>query len=415
MTAVSTRAALTKMFKDRFFQGDLTRWGDIQTPLGDIINKKDDFYGNTLIYPFNYSGNEGLYPSLDATNPAPKVGKFDRWVIDDTTSLYGRLTLDIPSMMRSDRDVGSYLKIKTKETLGILRSMKEERLGVQVWGDGANDIGQLAANLTGNPGTVAVTVQGDGVKFKLGIRLQANPNRTGNAGTLRTNTYTITKIERFSAAGTCKLTLSRTSGAGDEWLAGDYIYRYGFYDAGMKGIQAWLPATTPGTGSVPATLFGMDRTDEPEMKSGFRGVWQGSIRETILHLVSVMGQYYSPQFSSVWVSPANWFRLSQELLSIGALTYNTEKERSFGTKVITFACPGGDVNVVADPFCPSTDVFLLRHSDIDIVTTGPLIHLANEDLDALRLSDADGLEMRYRSLAQMIVPYPFHCGRAPIS
>ena len=411
MTAASTRTALTKMFKDRFFQGDLTRWGDIQTPLGDLIAKKDDFYGNNLIYPFNYGDSGDIYPSLDAVNPVAQAGRFDKWTIDDTTSMYGRLTLDIPSMMRSDRDVGSYLKIKTKETLGILRKMKEQRLGVQVWGDGACDIGRAAEAVTGASDTTPLTVQGDAVKFKLGMKLQANPNRTGNAGTLRNDVYQVTKVERMTSTGTAKLTLTRFSGAADDWAINDYLFNYGFYDSAMKGIQAWIPSATPS-----ATLFfGMDRSDEPEMKAGWRGVWQGSIRETILHLVSVMGQYFSPQFSSVWVSPANWFRLSQELLSIGCLTFNEERSKEFGTKVITFAAPGGDVSVASDPFCPSTDAFLLRHGDIDIVTTGPLIHLANEDLEALRLSNSDGLEIRYRSLAQMIVPYPFHCGRAPIS
>ena len=100
MTAASTRTALTKMFKDRFFQGDLTRWGDIMTPLGDLIAKKDDFYGNNLIYPFNYGDSGDIYPSLDAVNPVAQAGRFDKWTIDDTTSMYGRLTLDIPSMMR---------------------------------------------------------------------------------------------------------------------------------------------------------------------------------------------------------------------------------------------------------------------------------------------------------------------------
>lgn len=415
MTAASTRTALTKMFKDRFFEGDLTRWGDIKTPLGDLINKKDDFYGNNLIYPFNYGDSGDIYPTLDAVNPLAQAGKFDKWIVDDTTTMYGRLTLDIPSMMRSDRDVGSYLKIKTKETLGILRKMKEQRLGVQVWGDGANDIGRAAEAVTGASDTTPLTVQGDAVKFKIGMKLQANATRTGSAVGLKTDVYQVTKVERLTSAGTAKLTLTRFSGAADDWAINDYLYNYGFYDSAMKGVRAFITDSTPGTGGVPASLFSLDRTDEPEMKSGWRGIWQGTIHETILHLVSVMGQYFSPEFSSVWVSPANWFRLAQELRSIGCLMFDSDRSKSFGTKAIVFAAPGGDVTVVSDPFCPNTDAFLLRHSDIDILTTGPLIHLADEDLEALRLSNSDGLEMRYRSLAQMIIPYPFHCGRAPIS
>jgi hypothetical protein len=183
----------------------------------------------------------------------------------------------------------------------------------------------------------------------------------------------------------------------------------------MHGVQSFITASKPGTGGVPASLFGMDRTDEPEMKSGWRGTWEGSIQDTIMRLASVMGQYVDPDFSSVWLSSTKWYQLQTELKASGTLNYNTDKRKEFGTNVITFNTPQGDVNVASDPFCPSTDVFLLRHGDIEIHTTGPLIHLADEDVEALRLSDADGLEVRYRSLAQLIIPYPFLCGRAPLS
>jgi hypothetical protein len=281
---IVTRTALTKMFKDRFFQGDLTRHGDIATPVGDLITVKDDFYGNNLIYPFNYGGNHGIGPSLTDIYPETKVGQFDKWIIDDTTSMYGKLKLDIPSMMRSSRDVGAYLKTKTKETLAILRDMKEARLGVQVWGDGACDLARLEEAVTTASDTSTITIQGDAVKLKKGMYLQANPNRTGNAATLRTDVYKVAKVERLTSAGKAKVTFTRVTGAADDWAINDYVYEKGFYDSGMKGIQAWIPATTPDS----TLFFSMDRSDEPEMKSGWRGVWQGSIEETILHLVAVM-------------------------------------------------------------------------------------------------------------------------------
>lgn len=410
-----TRTALTKMFKDRYFEGDLTRHGDIKTPLGDLITKKDDFYGSSLIYPLNYGGNHGIGPSLTDIYPVTKAGTFDKWVVDDWTKMYGKLKIDIPDMMRSGKDVGSYLKTNLKATNDILRDMKEMRLGVQVWSDGACDLAKLEEAVTGASDTSTITVQGDAVKLKKGMYLQANPTRTGTAANLRTDVYKVAKVERLTSAGKAKVTFTRVSGAADDWAISDYIYEYGFYDSGMKGIPAWITETTPGTGTVPTTLFSMDRSDEPEMKAGWRGVWQGSIEETILHLVSVMGQYFDPNFSAIWVSPTNWFRLAQELRSRGTLTYNDEESKKFGTKVITFAGPQGDVKVVSDSFCPSTDLFCLRHSDIEIITNGPLIHICNEDVEKLRLPDQDAYEVRYRSLAQMVIPYPWKCGRAPIS
>jgi hypothetical protein len=413
----ATKTTLLKMFKDQFFQGDLTRHGDIDTPLGNLITKKDKLRGSGMTWPFNYTDNEAIGPSLDAINPVPQSTSVDRWKADaltDTSYMYGRITYSIPDAMLADGGPGSYFKIKALQTAGLLNSMKEQRLGVQVWGDGASNIGITAANVTGATDTFALTVLGDAVKFKKGMKLQANPNRTGNAGTLRVDVYQVTGVERLSSAGTAIVSVSRYSGAADDWTAGDFVYRYGFYDSAMKGIQAFITASKPGTGGVPATLFNLDRTDEPEMKAGWRGIWQGSIQETVLYLCAVMGQYFSPQFSSVWLSPLNWHRLAQELRGSGTYVIDDEASLKFGTKVLTFVAPGGSVKVVSDPFTPDTDAFLLRHNEIEILTCGPLIHICDEDLEALRLPNADALELRYRSMALMMIPYPWKCGRAPI-
>ena len=412
MAAASTKAALIKMFKDVYLNRDLTNYSFRKTPLGDVVKKVDDFYGNNLIFPFNYGVNTGIYPTLDATNPAGRAGTFDKWVMDDTKPMYGRLTLDNPSMMRASKDIGSYLRLKQKETKEILTHMKTIRLGWQLWGDGSSAIGRIAEAVTGATDTTPLTVQNDGVNFHKDMLLNASGTKTG--GAIRTDKYRVTKVERYSSAETCKLTLSRVSGAADDWAINDYLYMDGFYDAAMHGIQSFITASLPGTGGVPATLFSMDRTDEPEMKAGWRGTFQGSVWETIKNLASVMGQYVDPDFSSAWLSHGKWYQLEQELKAVGQLNYSTEKRKEFGTNVIVFNTPQGDVSVVCDPFCPSTDVFMLRHKDIEIHTTGPLIHLADEDLEALRLADADGLEIRYRSLAQTIIPYPWHCGRAPL-
>jgi hypothetical protein len=413
----ATKTTLLKMFKDQFFQGDLTRHGDIDTPFGNLITKRDALYGDGLVWPFNYTDNEAIGPTLDAVNPSPQSTSVDRWrmsALDDTSFMYGRITYSIPDAMRASKDVGSYFRMKALQTAGLLNSMKEQRLGVQVWGDGASNIGVTADNVHGATATFALTILGDSVKFKKGMRLQFNPNRTGNAGTMRVDVYQVTGVERLSSAGTAKVTVSRYSGAADDVTAADYIYRYGFYDSAMKGVQAFITASKPGTGGVPATLFGLDRSDEPEMKAGWRGIWQGSIQETILYLCAVMGQYFSPQFSSVWVSPLNFHRLSQELRAAGIYVIDDEATLKFGTTVLTFVAPGGAVKVASDPFCPDTDAFLLRHGEIEILTCGPLIHMCDEDLEALRLPNADALELRYRSMAQMMIKYPWKCGRAPI-
>lgn len=413
MAAASTKAALIKMYKDQFLNKDLTNYSIRKTPLGDLVKTMDDFYGDNLVFPFNYGVNSGIHPTLTDTLPDPKAGLFNRWVIPDTSTMYGRLTLDIPSMMRAEKDVGAYLRLRQKETKELLAHMKMIRKGWQLWGDGSSSIGRAAEAVTTATDTTPLVSQSDGANFHVNMVLNASGTKTG--GSIRTDKYKVTAVERYTSTGTCKLSLSRTSGTADDWAINDYLYMDGFYDASINGVQSFITASTPGTGGVPTTLYSLVRTDEPEMKSGWRGVYQGSIHETIESLCSVMGQYIDTDFSACWLSSGRWFELKQELSAMGRFVKNDQKSLQFGTGVMTLTTTSGDINIAMDPYCPSSDAFLLRHDDIEIHTTGPLIHLGNEDLDALRLSNADGLEIRFRSLAQSLIAHPFLHGRAPLS
>lgn len=434
MAAVSTKTALADMFKNRFLGKPLQNYTFRPTKFGDLVNKVDDLYGDNLIYPFDYGYNHGTGYGLSATVPVAAAGSFKKWTIPvEVTPYYGRLTLDIPSMKRASRDVGSYLRLKEKETRGILGRMRQQRLGVEVWGDGSNAIGRVSA-LGGTPAnrTVTLTSRYDAVKFDGAtgpgsstgkMKIVFNPTKTGTVGNQRADEYRVDGVERNTSTGTCVITATRVAGAADDVAVNDYIYPQGavsgatnFYDAGLKGVDAWITSVKPGTGAVPATLYGMDRTDEPEMKAGWRGVDQGSIMDSAECLVSdVMSQYMDPEFSALWLNTGNWYRLKQELTADGRFFEDQEKSMKWGTKVLKMITPAGDVAVACDPYAPSDTGFILDHSTWEINTTGELIHLAEEDLEALRLSDADGLEIRYRSMAVMRCKEPWKNGRFPIS
>lgn len=417
MPAVSTRTALTDMYRTVFVGKDLTNMSKRKTPLGDKIPKKADFVGDSMTIPFNQGMNWGIHPTLTSTEPVGKAGNFKKWVVPDTNQLYGKLYIDSLSMMRSEKEVGAWLKLRVKETEDILDNMKMARLGWQLWDDGSNSIGRVASVTGSDPvTTITLTSFNDAVKFDAGGKqvLQFNPNLTGNAGTLKSSQYQVDKVNRYNSSGNTVLTVTRFTGAGagNDPAANDYIYNRGFYDQGYKGISAWIPAADPSA----TPFFGMDRSDEPQMKAGWRGQWRGTISGSAEELVSIMGQYFDPEFSAFWLSNYRWFQLKEELTAQGRFYVDETKSLEFGTTALKMYTPGGSVNIMADPYCPNDSGFLLRHDDLELHSTGPLIHVVDDDgLTALRLSDADGIEIRYRSAAQLIVPRPFRSGRFPIT
>lgn len=424
MAAASTRAALENMFKTVYMGKDLTNHSKRKTPLGDKVTKKDDFYGGVLELPFNGGLNWGISPTLSSTtDPTPTPGGFKRWQLTDTKQLYGRLTIDNLSQMRSKKDIGAWLQIRAKETEEILANMKMQRLGHQLWGDGSGALAQVVS-VTGADPVTAITIHfADAVHFdgfqgaastgKQLIYFATNANKlSGGTKDGTTTYYRVDKVNRYNSSGNAVITVTRVAGtsAGDP-AATNWIYNYKFYATAPSGIGAWIPSADPSA----TTFFGMDRSDEPQMKAGWRGTWEGSIEASAQRLVSVMSPYFDPEFSGFWLNPYRWWQLRDELTAQGRFYVDETKSLEFGTTALRMITPTGSVPVMCDPYCPQDTGWLLRHSDIEIHSTGPLIHLADEDLTALRLADADGLEIRFRSAAEYAVPRPFMSGRFPIS
>lgn len=409
MTAASTRAAVADMYKIVYSGRDLTNFSKRKTPFLDLITKSDDFYGASLSIPINLGLNHGIYPGLDATNPVPTAGRWKNWSITDTQDLYGRNTINIPSMMRAKKDIGAWMKLRQKETSELLANMKMQR-AIELWGAGTSQLAVVASVVGSDPiTTITLTNQSDAVKFDKGMILQFYD--TTNT-TLRASTYTVAGVNRYNSAGAAVLTVTRTTGTGATTIvATDLIFRTGFRNSGLTGVGSWIPSTDPDS----TTFFGVDRSDEPQFLAGWRGTWEGSINESAERLVNVMSQYFQPEFSSLWLSAYRWYQLKEELTAQGRFYKDDVKSLEFGTTTLVMDTSGGPVTVAMDPYCPNDTGFLLKHSEIEIHTTGAFIHLCDEDIEALRMSDDDALEIRYRSLAECAVPRPIYHGRFPIS
>jgi hypothetical protein len=412
MASASTISALQKMFKTVYLGRNLANQSKRKTPAYDKVpSKYDDFDGNLLEFPFNQDMPVGVSPSFAKAKTNASSSAFDRWQMTTRKKLYGFLTIDGEAMRASRKDIGAWLRVRQKETNEIRDYMKMVLGGHAFWGDGAGDLAQVSA-VAGGPPVTSITLvnKRDAVKFHKGQRLQGNPNRTGNAGTLRDAIYRVDGINR----GTGVLTVVRISGAADV-AANDYLYLDGAYDAFPLGVRAFLPSVDPGTGGVPAALLGMTRTDDVTMKSGFRVSWQGSIAETAKLLCADMGQYFDSQDSAIWMSRYNWFRLEQEMESAGRVVRDQSAPARFGSSGIVLQTPEGDITCVSDPYAPADAFYLLNSSTWETHHLDPLIHVIDDDgLAAIRQTDDDGIEIRLRHWGENICQRPFMNGRGEI-
>jgi hypothetical protein len=415
VASASTLTALQKMYKTVYMGRDLANQSVWRTPAYDAVDKSDDFYGDSLVFPFNQDVPMGVSAGSTGLATAQTVvsaSTFDKWTLSALKCVSGVLTIDSESMKRSEKDIGAFLRLRQKESNEIIKSMKMLLGGHAFWGDGAGDLAQATA-VTGGPPLTSITVAAEKVnRFHKNQHLQFNPNRTGNAGTLRADIYQVTGVNRVTGV----VSVTRVSGAGNDVAANDFVYQRGTYDSLPLGIQAFIPASDPGTGGVPASLLGMTRTDDVVMKAGWRIPYQGSIEETSGYACALMGQYYNSQSSALWLSPYRWFLLSQELAATNRRVIDPRATQLYGTTALMLLTPYGEIPVVSDPYCPNDTGFILDHSVIETHHLDSLIHVVDDDgLPALRQTSDHGIEIRFRSWSENIVQRPFRCARFPIT
>lgn len=411
MASASTIAALQKMFKTVYMGRDLTNQAKRKTTAYDMVRKMDDFYGADIKFPFNYALPVSVGPNFQTAQATPLASKFDNWVLTTRKTLYGFLTISAEAMKASSKDIGAFLRLRQKETNEILAYMKMVLGGHAFWGDGAGNLAQISAVTGSNPATDFTVGQTDVIKFHLNQRLVFCATRTGS--TVRASVYTVTALNRQS--GVITVTRASGTGTGTDPAVSDYVYLEGAYDAMPYGVSAFIPATDPGVSGVPATLLGMLRTDDPVMKSGWRGTWQGSIEESAKRLASTMGQYFDSTNTVLWLSNYNWFRLEQELTAQGRKVIDATATQVFGSPALRLLTPEGDIAVVSDSYCPNDTGFFLNMDAMEVHHMDNLIHVVDDDgLGLLRQTADDGVEIRFRSWSENMIQRPFNCGRFPI-
>lgn len=403
MAAQATVAALLALFKRLYIGKDLSNMALRRSPFWRTVRKIDDLVGEGIYIPYNYGLPVGASASFANAQANAKASKVARWFLERVT-YSGFHTIASEAIFASRGKEAAFLSVKEKELNEVVQYMGQE-FAAHMWGDGSGAIGRLGDTTTGASATSTLTDPRDAVKFHLGQVLVAND--TANATSIRTDVYRVDGINRVTGL----LTLTRVSGAADDWAANDYVFVQGNQGAMFSGVQAWIPAADPSD-----TFKGMDRSDDPIMKAGWRGSWLGSIEESALDLCARMGQYFNDAASGLWLNRYNWFRLERELKAKNSLIYDEQASGYFGVKALSLNTPEGSLPVMADPFCPVTDGFILDHDSWEIHHMEGLPHMVTDDGNSsLRLSDEHGIEVRFRAWMQGLCYRPFTNGRFPIS
>lgn len=410
-----TNSFFEVFLKNRYPQRKIENLVEYGKPFLSEVKKSDELTGITTYMPIEVDSPQGLGSTLNQANTAgtQSTGGSSYGVTFGITraKYYALMTLDAETMMAMRDNEGAFFRAREVQVNRIMEQLGQQ-LEMALWSKGTGSLGTLASD-PGTGTTFTLADPADSIKFHIGMRLVGYADSSGDpdSGTARTGTYTVTEVDED--AGTIEVSAAIDAG----FAAGDHLVREGDIDALIKGIPAWIPASTPSS----TAFFGVDRTVAPQKLAGHRQSWLGSIEETVKKLDSKMRRVSPTKAKTLWLSYSNFNRLELEL---GARAYRMEDggQGKFGRPSLMMTTPGGGVVVKAGPYVPESGAWLLDMDSWKLCTLGSAPHLVQDDGNtALRLAAStsanggDAIEIRWRYFAQLVNTMPYSNGYAEIS
>ena len=180
----------------------------------------------------------------------------------------------------------------------------------------------------------------------------------------------------------------------------------------IQGLQAWLP----GTANISSTdSFGGVNRSVSSRLAGLNFSFTGVPLDEALNRV-VAGVYANGgKPSHVFMNPATWAVLMNLLQS--KVTYfrpapKEEGHADIGFESVRVFSPGGQtIDIVADPFCPSSKMFVLQMNTWCLRSTNSVPYI--QDIGGqpgseilLRINTGDQVELRIAAYAQLVCRAP---------
>jgi hypothetical protein len=406
MGADGTQAALADYFVRRYnLAGRDAAYSKDRVTLaavprnGERLKQGDGFYVTVRVAD-GWSDSPDFKSAMKYYTP----GKTFRWFVGDPYPQYGRATFE--GLMLARNNVGTLIDLKGTEVDGIANNMLDS-LEFQLWNDGTGARGQISV-LGGTAASRVFTLatSTDVYNFPVGAILMASTTATG-AGTDRADLYKVTAISPQNA----QVMADRISGAGNDVAANDYLFTIGSKDKYAPGIPSFIPAADPTD-----TLFGVARTNQGPVLSGWRFPYVASQAETIQRSFATMGRWVNKSAKKfvVCLSAMDWLSLSLE--QDARVVKDDSAMQKWGTEGLIVRTPFGPVTVIAIPQLKDGRGYIIDWSTWTLFTLGNLPHVIDDDGKVFQRLGADdpannnlngdGIEMRFRIWKVLLCDMP---------
>ena len=355
-------------------------------PFLAMVSKYEDFGGENLKLPIKFGipqGRSATFSDAQANKTNTQLKAF----LLTRQADYSLASIQNETIEASKGNANAFMEAATVEIDGAIESATRS-LAIACYGDGSGAIGQVLAT-TSSVATFTLKQIDDVTNFEVGMQLKLNATKTGSSGTLST-AVTVDGINRDTGVITLSASASLT--------ADHFIYQEGDYDAKIKGLNAWVPSSAPGSTD---SFFGVNRSSDATRLGGIR--FDGSslpIEEALIGGASrVAREGGKPDVC--FMNYSNFADLEKALGS--KVSYvDVKASPEIGFRGILVHGPRGPIKVIPDQNCPKDVAFMLQMDVWKLYSLGKAPKILDSDgLKFLRDSAADSVEVRVGYYAQL--------------
>lgn len=397
-----------EIMKENYSEKEIEKLYLHSRPLMAILPKMENFVGKELLLPNIFSNPQGRSATFTTAQSGAAAGASKSSSFRLTTkNNYGIVQIDSKTIEQSKTDAGAFAEALTTEVDGIVNCLAND-IAVDLYKDGWG----ARAVVSGVTATTFIPATAGDVRF-LEVGMSIVFAATKDSGTLRAGgSRTISAINRNTGVVTVDSALDASVANGDTvFCAGDRQNTASPTQLKILGFAAWMPET------VTATPFlGVVRTVDATRLAGRYYDERGAVlTETVNKVMNELAQDGSNP-DRVVVSYKT-FTDFENLLQ-GRVVYvdiKENQEAAFGFKGIRVNSPKAFAVLLPDTFCPDDEMYILQLNTWKMYSAGKLIHRDTTDGNqSLRLPTADGIEVRFRSWAELGCVAPGYNARVKI-
>jgi hypothetical protein len=319
---------------------------------------------------------------------------------------YGTATLDWETVRAMSNSMGAFMKAVTPRINSAINQLANSTAWA-LYRDGTGARGVLDTYVSGD--VLQLVNKADARSFSLRRTIVADTVASG--GTLNAGSAKVTHID--IKAGT--ITVDDATNITD-LATGDFLFMLGDYATSstdlkvIDGMGSW--GVDPTSVSAGQFFKGVERAKFKDKLLMLHETVNVSSTETIsagVRRAAAIVQANEGSPDALFIGPLRWAELESDLASQSRYEMMLGSDGRTGFDSIVINAGGGKINVVADPWCPEANGYMLERDTWNMFSIDRFPDFVSEDGNRLaRIMDADEVEFRMGGYYNTVCRAPGH-------